>query len=482
MPKPERSSDRDCSNTPHDYPSITEASAMDLPTSPSKHCRRPRGLGGASWAAVAGLAAVLAAAACGGGAADAGASPALDTSSFEGPPFFEGYTEPAEGEPDEPSAAPGAGLGGFVDGQSGGATQTPATCFRSDAQATLVKLPVDIILLLDNSGSMSDELEAVEANINRNFAEILANSGVDYRMILISRHREEARDESDEASTSICVQSPLSGLADCSEAEAPTFSDRFYQYSTKLESTDSFDVLLDTYAPPFESSGREEKFDQAPLGWSAWLRPGTKKVFLEMTDDDEDMPVETFVARLLAEAPEHFGSDPTRPSFVFHSIIGIEEKADPIQAYLSSEPVHDQTCTGNDNEVQNAGESYQELSRMTGGLRFPLCQFGAYDVVFQTIAEDVVQRRGIACDFEIPQPPSGRELDLDTVAIAYDGSDGVSVPFGQAPTPEACQPNAFYIDGGRVNLCPDACLAVSNDPMAKVSVLFTCENQLIVPR
>lgn len=455
---------------------------MDLPTPPSCTCRGLRGSGAPFSTAAAGLAALLAAAGCGGGAHDDGADRAIDTSSFEGPPFFEGDTEPNQAEPNQPSAAPGSGLGGFVDGQSGGATQAPATCVRSTAQATLVKLPVDIILLLDNSGSMSDELEAVEANINRNFAEILASSGVDYRMILISRHREEPRDESDEASTSICVQSPLSGLADCSEAEAPAFSERFFQYSTKLESTDSFDVLLDTYAPPFESSGREENFDQAPLGWSAWLRPGTKKVFLEMTDDDEDMPVESFVEQLIAEAPEHFGSDPTRPSFVFHSIIGIEEKVDPTQAYLSSEPVREQTCTGNDNEVQNAGESYQELSRMTGGLRFPLCQFGAYDVVFQTIAEDVVQRRGIECDFEIPDPPSGQELDLEKVAIEYDGSDGVSVPFGQAPTPEVCQPNAFYIDGGRVNLCPDACSAISNDPMAKVSVLFTCESQLIVPR
>ena len=432
-------------------------------------------------ASVAGLAAALGNAACGGGARDGNAERALDTSRFEGPPFFEGAAEPSEPEPGEPEPSTG-GLGGFVDGQDG-ATRVPEACVISTEQATLVQLPVDIILMLDNSGSMSDELEAVEANINRNFAEILAGSNVDYHMILISRHREEPRDESDEASTSICVQSPLSGLADCSNAEAPAFSDRFFQYSTKLESTDSFDVLLDTYAPPFDDSEREEKFDQAPLGWSAWLRPGTKKVFLEMTDDDEDMPIESFIEQLLGQAPEHFGSDPTRPGFVFHSIIGIEEKADPTQPYLPGEAVREETCTGNDNEVQNAGESYQELSRMTGGLRFPLCQFGAYDAVFQTIAQDVVQRRGIECDFDIPAPPPGLELDLEKVAIEYDRSaDGGSVQFGQSPTAAACQPNAFYIDGGRVNLCPEACSAISNDPTAKVSVLFTCESQLIVPR
>ena len=124
---------------------------------------------------------------------------------------------------------------------------------------------------------------------------------------------------------------------------------------------------------------------------------------------------------------------------------------------------------------------HQQIEEAAELLRI-MARLGAYDVVFQTIAEDVVQRRGIACDFAIPPPPRGRELDLETVALEYDGSNGVSVQFGQAPTPEACQPNAFYIDGGRVNLCPDACSAISNDPMAKVSVLFTCESQLIVPR
>src|SRR5690606_18863721 len=103
----------------------------------------------------------------------------------------------------------------------------------------------------------------------------------------------------EEASTSVCVSSPLSGLDDCDEAEQPAFTERFFQYSTKLESADSFDVLLDTYAPPFDESDREEKFDRAPEGWSAWLRPGAKKVFLEMTDDDEDMPIDEFVGSLV---------------------------------------------------------------------------------------------------------------------------------------------------------------------------------------
>jgi hypothetical protein len=400
---------------------------------------------------------------------------------FEGPRFYESdEVGRAVGSPPSHGA-----VEGLVDGQPSPAMEVDAddACVIDEQEAELVTVPVDIILLLDNSGSMSDELEAVEANINVNFASILTNSDVDYRVILISRHRHDPRGESEESSTSICVSSPLSGLRDCTAAAAPALSARFFQYSTKLESTDSFDVMLDTYFPPFAESEREDKYDNAPLGWSQWLRPSAKKVFLEMTDDNEDMPIDTLLEQLVAMAPEHFGSDPSRLNFVFHSIVGVAEKSEPTEAYFPDEPVQTATCTGNSNVVENAGETYQELSRLTGGLRFPLCQFSAYDVVFRRIAEDVVETSSIACDFPIPAAPAGLELDLENVGIEYDpGSSAVPVRFGQAPTFDVCQTDAFYIENNRLNLCPEACDVVRRDLTAKLLVLFTCESQLIIPR
>jgi hypothetical protein len=374
-----------------------------------------------------------------------------------------------------------AGPNEFVDTPPGsGQVDVDDACIVNTAQAEFVQQAVDIILMLDNSGSMADELEAVEANLNVNFASILASSGVDYRVILLSRHRREGRDVEEEASTSVCVTTPLSALADCTSAPEPVFSDRFFQYSTKVESTDSFDIMLDSYLPPFDD---EDQFDLAPSGWSAWLRPGAKKVFLELTDDNEDMPAADMLRQLTSMAPEHFGSDPANPNFVFHSIIGIAEKNPPTDAYLPSEPIQTGVCTGNSNAVDNAGATYQELSRLTGGLRFPLCEFDAFDVVFRTIAQDVVLTSNIACDFAIPPPPQGETLDLANVAIQYAPGDGsAAVQFGQAPTLDACQPNAFYVANDRLNLCPDACSNIRRDPRANLAVLFTCESQIIVPR
>ena len=404
----------------------------------------------------------------------------------EGPVFYDmagGVNRGSgSGAPSGNTSATGADFGeGQAPARSGPISIADA-CVNDQEPAQLVKQPVDIIVLLDNSGSMADEAAAVEANINVNFASVLANSEVDYRVILISRHRKGPRADSGETSTSICVQVPLSGLASCDAAPKPVFSDRFFQYSTKIESQDSFDVALGTYALPIDSD-LAERFDQAPLGWSAWLRPGAKKVFLEVTDDNEDTSATSFVSGLQRMAPEHFGSDPAHPSFVFHSLVGLTEKDPTTSAYLPEDPPTEEKCTGNGDKVTNAGETYQELSRLTGGLRFPLCQFDAYDVVFRRIAEDVVLTRSVACDFPIPPPPPGLELDLDNVAIAYaSGTVGTTAQLGQAPTVEACQPDAFYIAGGRLTLCPESCSRVRSDPLAAVSVLFTCESQIIVPR
>jgi hypothetical protein len=408
---------------------------------------------------------------------------AFACSSAGGPSFSpsapaDGATPPVVGGgvPGNPSAGDPGGVGLVGDpGAGSGTIDADDACIIDRAGAALVREPVDIILVLDNSGSMEDELEAVEQNINVNFAAILAQSGIDYRVILISRHRQEPRDDGEEASTSICVASPLSANEACGASDEPVFSDRFFQYSTKVESTDSFDILLETFA----NDGEEDEFDLAPDGWSAWLRPNAKKVFLEMTDDAAEMPVQAFIEQLTALSPEAFGT-PEAPRFVFHSIIGVGEKDPPTAPYLPDEPITDSTCEGNDNAVENEGVPYQELSRATGGLRFPLCEFDGFDVVFKTIAQDVVVTSGVACDFAIPAPPAGLQLNLDQVAVSLARADGSgAAQFGQAQSPADCQADAFYIQGDRINLCPAACDAVRSDPSVNVDVLFTCKSTFL---
>ena len=403
-----------------------------------------------------------------------GADPAADAGARVAP---EGGTRAT------PNATDGGGRGGTsnstpagqgsIDTGSSSAGTESTTCATLSARGVLIKEPVDIILVLDNSGSMADELDAVERNINLNFAKILSESGVDYRVILLSRHRREERAPSGESSTSICVTSPLSGLATCPGPE-PVNSERFFQYSIKVESEDSLDRILSTY------NQADSKFGLTELGWSEWLRSGAKKVFLELTDDNAEMPVDAFVQKLTALLPANFGSE-SRPEFVFHSIIGIKEKSPASAPYAPDEPIQTARCSGGGDTVANAGLGYQELSRRTGGLRFPICEFSSYDAVFRTIASDVVTHSQLSCDFDIPALADGGALDPTRVAVAYSAAGASSAArFGQVLDLAACQADAFYIEDEQIHLCPDTCNAVKADSSAKIDVLFTCESTIIV--
>lgn len=340
------------------------------------------------------------------------------------------------------------------------------SCATTRAAVELVREPVDIIIALDNSGSMGDEARAVESNINGSFAEILEQSQVDYRVILISEHRERASQD-----TAVCITRPLSSLSDC-PAEQPALSDRFFHYSASIGSGNSFRVLLETFG-----GERADDFGLAPAGWSAWLRPGAKKVFLEFSDDNANSSATEFLASLTELAPDAFGPAPNQVRFVWHSIVGLAERAVATDPYDPVDPIEDRECTG---RVFNAGTTYQELSRLTGGLRFPICEFDGYGAVFRRIAEDVAEDRGVACAFAIPESPAGRDLDLEKVAVSYQpGSGGAPLGFGRVEDAAVCGADAFLVDAAGVHLCPEACDVVRNDARAIVDVLFTCRDTLL---
>jgi hypothetical protein len=369
---------------------------------------------------------------------------------------------PSDTSPGSGVTSPPPGIGGPGPAP---AAETAGACATASAEVEIVRLPVDIIIALDNSGSMDDEARAVEANINVNFAAILQQTQVDYRVILVSEHRE--RDLQD---TAICILSPLSTLSRC-PSDQPGPTDRFFQYSTEIDSSDSFDVLLETY-----DGRRADDFELAPNGWREWLRPGAQKVFVEITDDDANTSAAEFVDGLTALAPEHFGADPSQPGFVWHSIVGLVQRQTATDPYGPADPIEEREC----GDVFNVGTTYQELSRSTGGLRFPICEFDGYDAVFQRIAENVVQTSGGACEFALPAPPGGRALDLDKVAVSYRPSSGEPPQLlGRVTAAADCRAGAFVVDGAGVHLCPEACDVVSADAAAAVDVLFTCESTLL---
>ena len=61
-------------------------------------------------------------------------------------------------------------------------------CVQSALKSTAATRPVDIIFVIDNSGSMGEEIAEVESQINTNFANIVEDAGIDYRVFMVSNY------------------------------------------------------------------------------------------------------------------------------------------------------------------------------------------------------------------------------------------------------------------------------------------------------
>jgi hypothetical protein len=235
-----------------------------------------------------------------------------------------------------------------------------------------------------------------------------------------------------------------------------------------IDSNDSLDQILATFAKPDPLYGETE------VGWSEWLRPDSRKVFLEVSDDDALTSAREFLEQLTALAPEHFGQSPDRPTFAFHSILGIAERQPERTAYAPDEPIVTERCTQEGSVAPSSGSTYQALSRLTGGLRYPLCRLDDYDAIFEAIAEDSISRSGLGCRFPLPAAPSGKRLDLDRVQLLSSGSEETATEFVRVASLEGCQSNAFFVKGPSVELCPELCESLLDGPTATVSAVFDC--------
>jgi len=299
-------------------------------------------------------------------------------------------------------------------------------------------------------------------NINNSFGDVLSRSGLDYRVILISHHGSATVDQS------ICINAPLAGNASCNPVPAnPTNSARFFHYSQEVASTDSLDLVVSTY-------NKADTLGLAPNGWQMWLRPNAFKTFIEITDDNQksSYTAQTFDAALLKLSATNFGTAAKR-NYLFHSIVGVLENSPATKAYAPTDPIVTTKCTS----AVNTGAVYQNLSVLTGGLRFPVCQTASYDAVFKAVAQGVVTGATLACDFDVPAPPPGKQFILTTAELAYTPGDGSAVQnFKQVADQTQCVPNSFYIANNRVYLCPAACTTVQTDTKAKIELLLDCNS------
>ncbi|HWB81456.1 MAG TPA: hypothetical protein VG755_41125, partial [Nannocystaceae bacterium] len=150
------------------------------------------------------------------------------------------------------------------------AQDTESECVAQMLDADLHLKPVDVLVVVDTSNSMGNAIAALEASINSDFAQILADSGLDYQVIV-------AADYPPAAQLSVCISMPLSGT-DCMPPPAVPATTVHYQHYDSATGSGAFLDNVLAWATSADEGG------YMPTGYAAALRPDAVKTIMAMTD------------------------------------------------------------------------------------------------------------------------------------------------------------------------------------------------------
>lgn len=397
------------------------------------------------------------------------------------------------------SSTIGSGLN--LGGVSGASQGMLDGCAYVGQTAVSTYRPIDVIFAIDNSPSMGDEISQVQARINQDFAQIMADSALDYRVILISRYGKVGVPVGVSANP-ICIGAPL-GNGGCEDPMATPLenSGRFFQFSAAVGSHDAWCVLLGGFDQPdeFGDSPRAGWASLATHGYEEYLRKEAFKVFVVVTDDDVGCDVQgvsfddditigggeraaaDFDSALLTLSPEQFGTAKKR-NYVFHSIVGLAGSDTSNAAWPASAPMQTARCAAGS---EGPGTGYQALSRLTGGLRYPSCDSQNFDSLFNTIADGIVADAQLDCAWAIPQPPQGESFDPQRVNVRFTSGRGLVEDFLSVPDAAHCaNSGGWYYDDPlaptEVRACPSTCDHIRPDSLGRIDVLFGCQTQTFI--
>jgi hypothetical protein len=403
---------------------------------------------------------VAALAACGGGSIDGEPLAFAEEQPTNGGDPGRGGDAGSSGGLGDPS---GGGLAGELEAGSSG---EPQTCVSTSAQA--IKPPIDLVISVDQSGSMNDDIANVKANVNK-LAEFLKGTKLDFRVLMIASHGGPMHTSTYGKAYEVCVPPPLGGPK-CGDPNPPLFR----QINRNVQSLDTLKIILHT----FDAA-------DAKLAWKTDLRKDALKVFVPITDDDSrdysqfsntkcsptdyadlgkyacNPGARAFDAALLGKAGGQFGTAASR-NYVFYPIVGA--------AAFPSE----KTCGAN---AVNNGQAYLDLAKLTKGRWFPIC-LKDFAPVFDQIAKDVASR--VACELSIPPSPTG-SIDHEKVNVSWTPGAGGRQKIAQdASKPCEGGANGWQYDAGKtkVLLCGKACADVRADAAARVDVEFGCRTEI----
>lgn len=295
-------------------------------------------------------------------------------------------------------------------------------CAAHSEEAESELQPADIIIIVDNSGSMSQEAAEVRAHLN-GFSQQIIDSGIDVRVVLISSYPGDGH--------GICIDPPLgSGGCPAMDDNPPLFT----HIDQRVASRNGLSLLIDHHQT-----------------WAPVLRPNASLHLMMVTDDDANIEAQEFDTDFKA-------LDPAYADYKLHGIV----------------------CLHNCAEAARIGDVYIELGQMTGGLLGDLCDQD-FQPIFDLLATEVIAGSVLGCEWELPEPPEGEDLDPNKVNVEFDdGNGGEPELIGRVDNLAECADvvDGWYYDDPvnptTIIACPQTCEKFQGAMSAKINITMGC--------
>jgi hypothetical protein len=329
---------------------------------------------------------------------------------------------------------------------------------------------VDIVWIIDGSGSMADEAQRLQMNID-SFVSTISAAGVDTHVVLVGEQ----------------------DLVPAGSMLATSGNYLFVQ--DKVDSWNALDELIARF-PDYQK----------------FLRPTAHVHFIVVTDDESRyMNLGTPDQRAMGFQSAMDGM--LDAEFTVHAIASpgnegdlpcIPDSVDPAVAKCCQDYLLNLFLTypaGCDQYMDQVtiltcpflggaaapGVTYQRVTTNTSGVFASICSED-WTTVFGSLSDAVIESAPLPCNYAIPPPPSGMSFDRGKVNVKYtpEGADPASVqPYGKVSDAAACSDRlGWYFDSdaapSEVLLCPSACEAVGGGQGGMVDVLFGCATIVVM--
>ncbi len=315
-----------------------------------------------------------------------------------------------------------------ADARPQGPTVDAAACVSSKVTAEEATAPVDIIWVVDSSGSMDDEASEVQGALN-DFSAFIAGESIDYHVILIGD------------AGAMTVPAPLGG------------SPRFLHVDHTINSTDALEKTVQQYAQ-----------------YQAFLRPNAKTHFVIVTDDESNWSQAQFEAGLAGLTNPGFPD-----GYTMHSICSEETVIFTPPAPLP--PVMG-PCSGGLGlgGAADPGLTYIDITANTGGVWRSICT-ADWTPVFSAVATAVTIGTELPCTYDLPDPPAGETLDPARVNVVFTPDGGSSTTIPRVGSATACGTGQgwYYDDPAaptQIKVCPSTC--TDFEVTGNVDIQFGC--------